>query len=83
MWFIDWLFDEKREQQHKETDMTQEIKPEQAPARAEKPAPTGKAEQPQGRAGGKHAVAELTDTDLQAVNGGGGLTGGVLPSNGR
>ena len=63
--------------------MTQEIKPEQAPARAEKPAPAGKAEQPRDRAGGKNAVVELTDTDLQAANGGGGLAGGVLPSNRR
>jgi bacteriocin-like protein len=58
--------------------MTQETKPEQAPARAEKPAPAGKAEQPKGSAGSEVAVTELTDTDLQTVNGGGGLSGGVL-----
>ena len=58
--------------------MTQETKQGQTPARAEKPAPAGTAEQPRGRAGNEVAVTELTDTDLQTVNGGAGLSGGVL-----
>ncbi len=60
--------------------MTQEIKQAQVPAPAEKPAPSGKTEQPKVR---EAAVIELTDADLQAVIGGGGLAGGVLPSNSR
>jgi hypothetical protein len=71
----------KQEQQHKEKDMTQETKPEQTPARAEKPAPAGKAEQPKGRPGSEVAVTELTDIDLQTVSGGGGQPGGVLGDN--
>jgi hypothetical protein len=60
--------------------MTQETKHEQAPARAEKPAPAGKAEQPKGAAFNEVAVVELTDADLQAINGGGGAGGGVVGS---
>jgi predicted ATP-dependent serine protease len=63
--------------------MTQETKPEQTPARAEKPAPAGKAEQPKNHVGNEAAVIELTNADLQAVNGGGGVSGGVLRNGGR
>ena len=55
--------------------MTKETKPEQTPARAEQPAPAGKTEQPKGAAFSEVAVVELTDTDLQAVSGGGGAGG--------
>ena len=55
--------------------MTQETNQEQASVRAEQPAPAGKAEQPQGRADRKNALVELTETDLQAVSGGGGRGG--------
>lgn len=55
--------------------MTQETKQERTPARAEKPAPAGKAEQPQGRADREKAIVELTEADLQAVSGGGGRSG--------
>lgn len=63
--------------------MTQEPKQGQTPVRAEKPAPAGKAKQPKNRTGNEASAVELTDADLQAVNGGGGLAGGVLPSNSR
>jgi bacteriocin-like protein len=55
--------------------MTQETKQEQAPARAEKPAPASKAEQPKNRPGNEAAVTELTDAELQAVTGGGSKPG--------
>ena len=60
--------------------MTQETKPERTPARAEKPAPAGKPEQPKGAAFSEAPVIELTDADLQTVSGGGGPSGGVLAS---
>ena len=55
--------------------MTQNTKPEQSPVHAEQPAPTGKAEQPGNRADRKKGIVELTDAELQAVNGGGGRGG--------
>jgi hypothetical protein len=55
--------------------MTQETKREHLSARAEKPAPAGKTEQPKGRAGNEAALVELTDADLQAVSGGGSKPG--------
>ena len=55
--------------------MTLKTKQEQAPARAEQPAPAGKSEQPKGAAFSEAAVTELTDTDLQAVTGGGAASG--------
>ena len=61
--------------------MTQETTQAQAPARAEKPAPAGTAEQPKGHPRAKKAVAELTDADLQAVNGGGSKPGIASGSN--
>lgn len=55
--------------------MTKATKQEQGPTPAKHPAPAGKAEQPEGRNGREAPVAELTDTDLQAVSGGGGRGG--------
>ena len=55
--------------------MTQEIKQEQGPTPAKQPAQTGKAEQSKSRADRKKATVELTDAELQAVNGGGGRGG--------
>ena len=57
--------------------MTQKIKQEQTPARVENPAPAGQAEQPKDHPGSEAAIVELTDADLQAVNGGGGRVGGT------
>jgi hypothetical protein len=61
--------------------MTHKTIQEQAPARAGKPAPAGKAQQPKGRADRKKAIVELTDTDLQAVNSGGAKPGVGSGSN--
>jgi hypothetical protein len=69
---------EKRKRFEKEKHMTQETKQGQTPARVEQPAPAGKAEQPQDATLSEVTTVELTDTDLQAVNGGGGVSGGVL-----
>jgi hypothetical protein len=55
--------------------MRQVTKQEQAPARAEQLAPAGKDEHSQGRATREQALVELTETDLQAVTGGGGAGG--------
>lgn len=55
--------------------MTQETRREQVPVHAEKPAPTGKTEHLKARADRKKAIIELTDADLQAVNGGGSKPG--------
>lgn len=56
--------------------MTQETKQEQAPTPAENPAvSTGMAQPSQDCADRKKSVVELTDADLQAVNGGGGRGG--------
>ena len=56
--------------------MRQETTQAQVPTPAEKPAvPTGTAHPSQGRADKKSAFVELTDADLQAVNGGGSKPG--------
>jgi hypothetical protein len=61
--------------------MRQETKRERLSARAEKPAPAGKTEQPKGRAGNEAAIVELTDADLQAVSGGGAKRGIASSTN--
>ena len=62
--------------------MTQKTLQEQAPTPAENPAvPTGTAHPSQSRAGRKKATVELTDADLQAVNGGGSKPGIASGSN--
>ena len=61
--------------------MTQETTQAQTPALAEKPAQAGTAEQPKGHPRAKKAVVELTDADLQAVNGGGSKPGIMSGSN--
>ena len=63
--------------------MTHETTHEQAPARVEHPAPVGKTEPPEGATFSEEAVVAQTDTDLQAVAGGGGTSGGVLRNGGR
>jgi hypothetical protein len=67
-----------------ETPMTHKIPQEQAHARAERPAvSTGTTHPSQGCADRKKAIVELTDADLQAVNGGGSKPGIGSGSNER